>query len=304
MASDKDIADFQARLDAISNLEGVPYKRAYLLFEEERKHKEAVLQYKGYLALSDAFKCFFLETVELINTYTRPKIDTPLSEFYSIFLPRLVHSFKSLCGAERMATCGYPHNAYSLIRNIFDDTLMTSATLQKFTDFYSIEGVTPGEPINIKSVKKLRKDTEYQMRELMTGSKSGLSKETYEELKKWDDMFDFEVHGGRLSLASAVDWMKGKDTLPVIPKFDEMEFGMFMNRFCEIGWMVHRLIPVLQPPNILFPNDWAHKWQVLDESFKVTVNSLTEQLGKKIGATIVELAEKKFPFNAQSTFPI
>jgi hypothetical protein len=157
LASDKDITDFQARLDAISNLEGVPYKRAYLLFEEEGKHKEAVLQYKGYLALSDAFKCFFLETVELINTYTRQKIDTPLSEFYPIFLPRLVHSFKSLCGAERMATCGYPHNAYSLIRTIFDDTLMTSASLQKFTDFYSIEGVTPGKPIDIKSVKKFPK---------------------------------------------------------------------------------------------------------------------------------------------------
>lgn len=303
MTTNKDIADFQKRLDAISELDGVPYKRAYLLFDEEEKHKRATLQYKGYLTLSDAFKCFFLETVELINTYTRPQIKDPLSEFYPIFIPRLTHSFKSLCGAERLAISGYPNNAYTLLRNIFDDTIMTSASLQKFTDFYSVEGVVPGKQVDIKSVKKLRKDTEYQMRELMTGNKSGLTTETLNELSKWDALFDFEVHGGRLSLAAAQDWMKGKDTLPVLPKFDEMQYAMFMNRFCEVGWMVHRLIPAIQPPNILFSESWAHKWLVLDDSFRITVNSLTAQLGKKIGISIVELVEKKFPFNPKNTFP-
>jgi hypothetical protein len=45
------------------------------------------------------------------------------------------------------------------------------------------------------------------------------------------------------------------------------------------------------------------KWRILDDSFEITVNSLTEQLGKKIGAAMVELVKVKFPFNEKFTFP-
>ena len=107
--------EFVKRLDAISENDGISYGRAHLLFDEEQKHREATLQYKGYLALSDAFKCFFLETVELVNTVCRPKVTTPLSEFYAVFVPRLAHSFQSLCGAERIAISGYPYHAYTLL---------------------------------------------------------------------------------------------------------------------------------------------------------------------------------------------
>jgi hypothetical protein len=55
--------EFVKRLDAISESDDVPYGRAHLLFDEEQKHQQAILQYKGYLALSNASKCFFLETV-------------------------------------------------------------------------------------------------------------------------------------------------------------------------------------------------------------------------------------------------
>lgn len=138
-------------------------------FDKEQEHQQAILQYKGYLSLSDAFKCFFLETVELINTVRRPKVTAPLSEFYGIFVPRLVHCFQSLCGAERVAICGYPYHAYTLLRNTFDNLVLTSAALQKVTDFYSIEGVTPGKSLDIAAVKRLRKNTEIEVRRRMTG---------------------------------------------------------------------------------------------------------------------------------------
>ena len=296
--------EFVKRLDSISENDGIPYGRAHLLFDEEQKHQEAILQFKGYLALSDAFKCFFLETVELINTDCRPRVTAPLSEFYAIFDPRLAHNFQSLCGAERVAICGYPYHAYTLLRNIFDNLTLTSAALQKLTDFYSIEGVEPGKPVDIAAVKKLRKNTEHNVRRKMTGSESGLTQQTLDELTKWDALFDFEVHGARLSLAAAQGWMKGVEPLPVLPRFEAMQFAMFMNRYCEVGWMAHRLIPMLQPPGVLLPSAWRDKWQVIDESFELTVNSLTHQLGKKIGAAIVELVKTKFPFNEHSAFPL
>jgi hypothetical protein len=296
--------EFVKRLDAISESDGIPYSRAQLLFDKEQKYQEAIRQYKGYLALSDAFKCFFLETVELVNTVCRPKVTTPLSEFYAVFLPRLAHSFQSLCGAERVAISGYPYQGYTLLRNTFDNVVMTSAALQKMTDFYSIEGVTPSKPLDIAAVKRLRKYTEFAVRRKMTGSDSGLTQESLDELAKWDALFDLEVHGARLSLAGAQGWMKGLEPLPVLPKFEEMQFGMFLNRYCEVAWMVHRLTSAIQPPGAALPTAWMEKWRVLDDSFEITVHSLTQQLGKKIGGAIVELVKTKFPFNEHSAFPL
>lgn len=296
--------DFVKRLDAISEHDGVPYGRAHLLFDEEEKHGQAVLQYKGYLAVSDAFKCFFLETVEFVNIECRPKIKTPLSEFYALFVPRLSHSFQSLCGAERVAIRGYPYHGYTLLRNVFDNLVLTSSALQKFADFYSIEGVEPGKPVDPDAVRKLRKSTEFAVRRKMTGDQSGLSQQTLAELAMWDAFFDYETHGARLSLTQAMGWMKKTAPLPVLPKFDESAFAMFMNRFCEVGWMTHRLIPAVQPLGIPLPDGWKEKWRVIDESFEISVESLTKQLGKTIGGAIVEFVKAKFPFNEHSAFPL
>ena len=52
------VEEFMRRLEAISQHNGVPFGRAHLLFEAESDHSNSVLQYKGYLSLSDALKCF------------------------------------------------------------------------------------------------------------------------------------------------------------------------------------------------------------------------------------------------------
>ncbi|OFV95925.1 MAG: hypothetical protein A3F68_11810 [Acidobacteria bacterium RIFCSPLOWO2_12_FULL_54_10] len=292
------------RLDAMFEHEGVPYGRAYLLFDREDEHVNAAIQYKGYLVLSDAFKCFFLETVELLNTECRPKIKAPLSEFYARFVPRLTGSFQSLCGAERVAIRGYPYSGYTLLRNIYDNLVLASAALQKFVDFNSIDGVEPGKPFNLDAARKLRKSTERTVRRKMTGDQSGLSRQTLSELAQWDTLFDYETHGARLSLTQSMGWREGTQPLAVLPRFDKSAFAMFMNRFCEVGWMTHRLIPLVQPPGVFLPDVWREKWLVIDESFEVFVDSLTKQCGKNIGAAIVEFVKVKFPFNEQSVFTL
>ncbi len=296
--------EFTKRLDAISEHEGVAYGRAHLLFDEEDKHAQATLKYKGHLALSDAFKCFFLETLELTNLELRPKIKDPLSEFYALFVPRLAHSFQSICGAERVAIRGYPYHAYTLLRNVFDIVLLLSGGMQKMADLYSIEGIEPGKPIDPKAMRKLRKSTEFEVRRKMVGDQSGLTAKTIDELSAWDELFDYETHGARLSLTQSMAWLKKAGPLPVLPSFDESAYAIFMNRHSEVGWMIHRLIPLLQPPGIQLPASWQEKWQILDESFEIMVESLTEQCGKAIGAAIVEFVKSKFPFNAHSTFPL
>jgi hypothetical protein len=296
--------EFVKRLQNISVSDGIPYARTRLITEEEQKYNSIVLQYKGHFALSDAFKCFFVETVELIGSHCRQRVTKPLPEFYGFFVPRMVHAFHSLCGTERVAIIGYPLLAYTVLRNVFDNLILASASLQKVTDFYSVEGVESDKPFDVATVKKLRKKTEYEVRLKMTGHQSGLKQETRDALEKWDMSFDWEVHGARLSLGRAEEWLKSAGPLPILPRFVEMEFAMFMNRYCEIGWMLHRLIPNLQPPSVPLPDAWKEKWRLLDDSFELMVKALTEDCGKPIGAAIVELVNKKFPFNEHSEFPI
>ena len=152
--------------------------------------------------------------------------------------------------------------------------------------------------------KKLRKKTEFEVRRKMTGSQSGLNQTIVDELAQWDALFDYEVHGAWLSLADAQLWMKGQAPLPVLPTFQEHAFAMFVNRYCEIAWLTHRLLPLVQPPEAPLGDSWKVKWRIIDESFETMVNSLTSQLGKKIGAVIVEFVKQKFPFNEKSTFPL
>jgi hypothetical protein len=98
--------------------------------------------------------------------------------------------------------------------------------------------------------------------------------------------------------------MKGHGSLPIVPAFSEAPVAMFINRYSEIGWMLLRLLPALQPPDSIFSEAWRAKWDLLDECFEQTVHSLTEQLGKPIGAAVVELVHSKFPFNSRSVFPL
>jgi hypothetical protein len=75
-----------------------------------------------------------------------------------------------------------------------------------------------------------------------------------------------------------------------------------MNRFCEIGWMTHRLLPLLQPQNVPMPRVWKENWRTLDECFKEAVEYLTKQLGKEIGNVMAEFVRVKFPFNENHSF--
>jgi hypothetical protein len=67
-----------------------------------------------------------------------------------------------LCATERVATRGYPYHGYTLLRNLFDNLILSSAALQNIADFYSIEGLDPAErSINPKATRNLRKETEF-----------------------------------------------------------------------------------------------------------------------------------------------
>jgi hypothetical protein len=298
----KEIQKFIKRLEDISFYEGIRFGRAYKLFNAEEIHADKCMQYNGYLHLSDAFKCYFLETIENYNLMILKDNCPLLSDNYLIFIPHITNDFRILCGSERIAIKGYPFQACTLLRNAFDNLVLLSAALQNITDFASIEGVKAGTKYDFKESKIHRKDTEFEVRKQMTGFNSGLSQETLSELTKIDIAFDLEVHGGHLSLTQSNNWMKQSGPLKVLPDFSETPFGMFINRYYEVAWMLHRLLPSIQLEKYLFGEPWNRKWVIIDESFKISEEEITAKLNKNFGAAIVEFIDKKFPFNQNSFF--
>jgi len=294
--------EFMSRLEAISKDDGQLYGRLRPLYQAQENYAGSSQSCKGFMALSAAWKCFFLETVERVNSDIISKISSPPSESYPLFVERLGQYFQGLCASEVVAIAGYPLQAYTLLRNVFDSVILTAAVTEGKTDFLRLEGLDAAGQFDPLAFRKLRRKEENAVRPQMTGKQSGLSETTLDELSKWDVLFDDETHGGLLSRAYSADWLRGKQRLPILPRFEEMPFGNFMNRYCEIAWMVHRLLPLVQFSSHSLAEEWKGKWKTIDECFYSTADALAVQNGKAIGRAIIELVTTKLPFDENSTF--
>lgn len=299
--SDVDVSKFIARLEAITSVANVNS-----ITQAEHEYIAQAKKFHGLLTLSNAFRSFFIETVDVLNDTWGPTVQpaqlpTEWHALHTWLLPRLAYNFRWLCGAEQQAFAGYPYPAFAQVRNIFDNAVITSAVLQKVVSFRDAEGLVVGVPFDAEATRKKRIATEWIAFDFMTGKGSGLSDVTLRELAAVDRMFDLETHGQRLSGTESMDWLQRKGPLHFLPKYDDGSFAPFMNRYLETMWMVHRLLPFMRPPSGALLTDWSDKWLVLDESLQTSAFSLTAQFGKPIGQAIVELVKTKFPFDAAST---
>jgi hypothetical protein len=85
------------------------------------------------------------------------------------------------------------------------------------------------------------------------------------------------------------------------PATDDISESMFLNRSLETNWMLHRLLPYMRRKETANDEEWARKWQVLDESFKFMMDGFVA-LGKKIGPAFVEVISTKFNFDPTLSF--
>lgn len=291
-------------LQNIADYNGVPFGRLARYWEAESQHIEVMrVRHDGSLMISRTFQCFFLETIELLNksTDTIPQ-DGPA--FYTRFVAKLVHVFQQLCASELLAMHGYPFPAFAQLRNIFDHLVLISAAMQKLTDLFEIEGIEPDKAIDQKKSKQLRKKAESRVRESMTGKFSGLSEQTAANLIIWNDLFDFEVHGSKLSLGIVSNFVHGTGRLAVFPEYKALPSINYATRTCEITWMTHRLVPLLQHSTLRFPDEWRLKWDLLDEAIETAVRHFADQQEQKVSLAIVELVNSKFPFSARTAYPL
>ena len=189
--------------------------------------------------------------------------------------------------------------------------MFLAAIMNGITTFSAINGLPAGNqhktPITddgYKIIIKNRKTEERRVLDIMIRNKSGLDPVHLNHLSQWEAMFNDEVHGARLTMTlEHGPAAKGEDTTTIAPKFREKACGMFMNRFSEVCWMLHRTLPFLQLPHQPFNDKWADKWHILDDSFRFMEQSLADAQ-RDIAKAIIAIIEKKYPFSPCSYFSV
>lgn len=119
-------------------------------------------------------------------------------------------------------------------------------------------------------------------------------------LLKWERLFNREVHGQQLSLAQFLtESQKNGTSIPIAPEYDENMIAAYVNRSVELGWMITRLIPLVQPKPNYFDKHWQKKWDILDDSYSV-YNDSHKGLGspgfKELAEAIEYFVNLRFKF--------
>lgn len=294
-----EVAEWQSRLEKHFRVGGVTGGYLVKVLNQEAAFRDYVLQkFYGQVVLMDSFFSFFIETVKIAARLAQERGIPRNCGHYQILLMSYITIFRSFRAAENLLLRGYPFDGFALLRDLKDRVIFLGALIHGKTSFPKLNGVDPGiqvTELNWPRIKKESKLEEHRILDEMIRKKSGLPIEIQKELKGWENLFNVEVHGSRLTFAQDLDWLLGKKGLSMGPVPNEKGPAMYMNRASEIGWFVVRTFPFLQLEAGAFGIEWEQKRFVLDNSFRIMVEGLAKA-GKKIGEAILVLVDKKFTF--------
>lgn len=273
------------------------------ILELEKTYGEFVEKtYKGHSILSHCFQEFYKDTIETAATVWKEKDRKPTPPTYSETLLWHLGNFRCVRAVDVLFHNGYPMDGFARLRHLKESALYLGAMFSGLTTFSRInglDGVVSGKPLtreDMNVIRQKRKQEEKRLLGLMIRATSGLPPEHIELLERWESYFHEEVHGAHLTqVFEHGPAITGEDTTSVAPKPREKSCAMFINRFCEIAWMLHRTLPIMQLTYRPFGAHWNHKWHLLDENFRVMEGSLAE-MGKKIGEVFIAFVDTKFPF--------
>jgi hypothetical protein len=266
---------------------------------EDRVGNYLVSKFRGQDALLCSFQSFFIETLVLadrdIKAHGWPR-DSPN---YTVALAAFFNLFRRFRACEILYIKGYPLDGYALMRDIKDRALLMAGVAHNITTFERILGLPVSDPSNPDSYDKEptrnRKNNEHRVMHAMTGKMSGLPGDVQGDLKRWDDMFHLEMHGGTFSLAHELGELQKGKMLQIGPSVVQDAYIMYINRSSELGWMATRLLPYLQTSEHAFGDNWHLRRDILDDSFRYMLEGFSS-LGKRLGASFITMLDDKFAF--------
>jgi hypothetical protein len=300
------VDEWQTRLEEHFTENGIIGGKLVDIIKQERECGNYVIQkYHGQRVLIDSFFSFFIETLEKAIEIVQSNGWPENKPYYGPYFLYYLTLFRSFRAAENLFTIGYPLDGYALLRDIKDRTIFIAAIAQDLTSLPKILGIRDKQSMNketYKKIKKERKEEEFKVLNKMIRKDSGLDQDVINELHFWEQFFNEEVHGSKLSYFSdGGEWIMGKRQLSIGPVPVERANAMYMNRSSEIGWLITRIFPLLQLEPLCFGNTWANKLSILDDSFRIMIMGL-ENLKKKIATAFMTFVDKKFSFTANSHY--
>ena len=308
--SASDVAAWQERLETTFGQYGMseslwtdvpPKEAAYEAYVRGNAH--------GYLVIANSFQSFFYDSlIACLQQYVN-RDATTAAPYQPPFFLNCLTLFRSCRSTNTLLLCGYPLDAYALLRDVVDRTIFLGAWTLGLTSYQALNGTqalndAEGQDRDKVSdaIRKARENEQRRLLRLMMGSDSGLDQDTILWLRRWKSLFNLEVHGSRLTTAAEfAAWVKRREGLSIGPVPRDESVTTFINTAPEGYWMILRLLPFLQLSSGAFGDDWAAKWRVLDESFDFYQAGL-EKLGKPMGTAVRRLIEKKFTLTPQSAY--
>ncbi len=279
----------------------IEHEKAYSSFVEKT--------YKGHSILSHSFQEFYMDSLELAGAVWQEKNRRVTPPTYTETWLWHLGNFRCLRAVDILFHNGYPMDGFARLRHLKESALYLAALLTGLTTYNQVTGIEgvlhatqPPTREDVDQIRKNRMSEERRLLGLMIRKDSGLTEDQLFELGRWEGFFHQEVHGGNLTqVLEHGPAIRGEDTTSVAPKPREKACAMFINRFCEIGWMLHRTLPILQLSYRQFDEEWRKKWHLLDQNFLTMEQSLAD-MGKNIGSVFIEFMNVKFAFTPDHNF--
>jgi hypothetical protein len=300
--ADENIAKWQQRLEDHFSYQGIVGGRLLpLVMEQERlAGDEFITKYKGYRVIADSFLDFFAETLNAA-IHARQQVGWPKDHpWYAPCVLAFVTQFRGMRAAEILSMNGYPLDGYALQRNLKDQALLIGGVVMGITSFPALAGTRGVDTLKQwdettrELVFRNRLKEEVSVFRKMIGASSGLDGEQIAILKRWNRLFNMQVHGaGLTNYREANAWILQGQAPSIGPRIDIDANSVFMNQSNEIAWMTLRILPFLQLADTPFDRTWQEKWGVLDDSFRFTIEGLGK-IGKRIAPAFISMIDRNF----------
>lgn len=295
-----EVDEWQKRLTDNFSRNGIVGFKLMEIINQERECAEYFTKnYLGQDRLMHSFQDFYIETIEELNEWIM-RNGWPHYDHFIIAYMYFIITFKRIRACENLMLRGYYYDGLSLIRDLKDRAILLNGVVNNITKLplicYGPKSVTTYD--EWMKAKNERKKEEFRVKSIIIGKESGLPPDIIKELKRWDNLFNDEVHGSKFSLFMGLGDLLTTRRIPSLGPAPDKSISIYMNRICEVSWMILNLLPYLQPHDQAFSESWHKKKIILDESFQYVQEALGD-LGKKIGRAFVFFMNQKFKSKSQ-----
>ena len=247
-----DVGAWQKRLEDHFTVEGVFCGNLSAILDQEQICGEYYTnKFHGQDVLIHSFQSFYIETIINVFDWVEEHGWPKDCKNYAPLLFYYITTFRGFRACENLLLKGYSLDGYALLRDLKDRCIFLGGIAHNMTSFPALLGIQGLESATIEEWQKLRKrrkEEEGRVLSKMIRKDSDLPEEIRKELDRWEQMFHEQVHGSKFTFfLEGGDWMKGKEPISIWPVPNEKSMAMYMNRAAEIGWMLTRLLPFLQP---------------------------------------------------------